>query len=522
MNSRTTGEEAEPLPLARRPDFRLGRATIQPSVRTIAGPAGSATVEPRVMQVLLALADARGAVLSRDDLLRICWGGRIVGDDAINRAIAEARRIAQATDAGFQIETIPRIGYRLTWDDFEPGSEDGPPMDRKASRLSRRSALTMAGGALAATAIGTFGFLAWRRSSEVQALVDSGKDLQARGVDRPHSRAAEIYRQATSLDPSHAEAWGLLALALVIIGDAREHPPEPLVSEAQEAAERALVLDSREPNARTALAVLRRGLDDWITFEGELRQVLQDAPDTLGCYNYLVAFLQGIGRCRDSWNFNERSIEIEPFSPTTQFRRALKHWIFGNSAEAERVSERAFELWPTHGNVWNARLTILAFTGRPEAGLRMVEDQNGRPAMGGQAAQMWTTGLRALATRSPGDIARTREICFQAATQAPGIGANGVMLLSELGDVDAAYQVAEGFLMRRGRLLDQPQGPVDRSGFYASAGWRSTQWLFTPATRALREDSRFTAFCESLGYTDYWRERRAWPDPFIRGSLTPT
>ena len=96
------------------------------------------------------------------------------------------------------------------------------------------------------------------------------------------------------------------------------------------------------------------------------------------------------------------------------------------------------------------------------------------------------------------------------------------MLLSELGDVDAAYQVAEGFLMRRGRLLDQPQGPVDRSGFYASAGWRSTQWLFTPATRALREDSRFTAFCESLGYTDYWRERRAWPDPFIRGSLTPT
>ena len=130
MNSRTTGEEAEPLPLARRPDFRLGRATIQPSVRTIAGPAGSATVEPRVMQVLLALADARGAVLSRDDLLRICWGGRIVGDDAINRAIAEARRIAQATDAGFQIETIPRIGYRLTWDDFEPGSEDGPPMDR--------------------------------------------------------------------------------------------------------------------------------------------------------------------------------------------------------------------------------------------------------------------------------------------------------------------------------------------------------------------------------------------------------
>ena len=72
------------------------------------------------MQVLLALLDAGGAVLSRDDLLRICWNGRIVGDDAINRAIGEARRISQVTGAGYQIETIPRVGYRLTAEGIEP------------------------------------------------------------------------------------------------------------------------------------------------------------------------------------------------------------------------------------------------------------------------------------------------------------------------------------------------------------------------------------------------------------------
>ena len=100
--------------LARRPDFQLGSAIVRPSMRTVEGPGGSVTTEPRVMQVLLAFADAGGAVLTRDDLLRTCWKGMFVGDDSINRAIAEVRRIARETGAGFGIETIPRIGYRLT------------------------------------------------------------------------------------------------------------------------------------------------------------------------------------------------------------------------------------------------------------------------------------------------------------------------------------------------------------------------------------------------------------------------
>src|SRR6476620_5418244 len=80
-------------PLVRRADFQLGHATVRPSLRTVEGPQGGAKGEPRVIQVLVALADAQGRVLSRDDLLRLCWDGRIVGDDAINRAIAEVRRI---------------------------------------------------------------------------------------------------------------------------------------------------------------------------------------------------------------------------------------------------------------------------------------------------------------------------------------------------------------------------------------------------------------------------------------------
>lgn len=66
------------------------------------------------MQVLVALTRAADRVVSRDDLIRDCWSGRIVGDDAINGAVAKVRRLAHLTqEAAFKIETIPRVGYRL-------------------------------------------------------------------------------------------------------------------------------------------------------------------------------------------------------------------------------------------------------------------------------------------------------------------------------------------------------------------------------------------------------------------------
>jgi tetratricopeptide (TPR) repeat protein len=75
----------------------------------------SETLEPRVMQVLVALADSRGEVVSRDELIARCWGGTIVGDNAIQRAIYVLRDLAAGGlgQASFAIETITKVGYRL-------------------------------------------------------------------------------------------------------------------------------------------------------------------------------------------------------------------------------------------------------------------------------------------------------------------------------------------------------------------------------------------------------------------------
>lgn len=104
----------EALDLAGEPDFAIGPMSVKPSASEIDLAGGAHKIEPRVMQVLVALAHAKGAVVSRSDLIEVCWGGVIVGEDAINRVVGRIRRLAELSEPpAFRVETIPKIGYRL-------------------------------------------------------------------------------------------------------------------------------------------------------------------------------------------------------------------------------------------------------------------------------------------------------------------------------------------------------------------------------------------------------------------------
>src|SRR6187399_2324458 len=86
------------IDLAARSAIHLVGLRLEPSTLSLQGGQSRVMVEPRVMQVLVALVDAAGAVASRDSLLASCWPGLVVGDDALHRAVAGARRALR--DAG--------------------------------------------------------------------------------------------------------------------------------------------------------------------------------------------------------------------------------------------------------------------------------------------------------------------------------------------------------------------------------------------------------------------------------------
>ena len=199
-----------PQALVRRENFALGGALIRPSMLAVEGPTGTHRAEPRVMQVLMAFVDAGDKVLSREDLIRDCWDGRIVGDDAIHRVIGELRKLTRETGAGFAIETIPRVGYKL----------NVVAPDRQASEqtgvvpsATRRWVLGGAVVGASAVALGTWSFLRSRPDPRFTALMAQGRQLLHSDVTGSNVRAASLFSQAAKIEPESPVAWGLLALS---------------------------------------------------------------------------------------------------------------------------------------------------------------------------------------------------------------------------------------------------------------------------------------------------------------------
>jgi TolB-like protein len=72
------------------------------------------SVEPQVFDLIAVLSAHPGEMMSRDDLIREVWGGRIVSDSAISSRI-NAARTALGDNGQVQrlIKTIPRRGFRF-------------------------------------------------------------------------------------------------------------------------------------------------------------------------------------------------------------------------------------------------------------------------------------------------------------------------------------------------------------------------------------------------------------------------
>src|SRR5262245_20987 len=101
-----------PIELAGAAPFPLGAIEVRPATREVAAGGVAEVLQPRIMQVLVALGTRAGEVVSRDELVRLCWGRQAVGDDSINRCIAKLRQLGEA-HAAYEIITIARVGYRL-------------------------------------------------------------------------------------------------------------------------------------------------------------------------------------------------------------------------------------------------------------------------------------------------------------------------------------------------------------------------------------------------------------------------
>src|SRR5688572_14741892 len=108
------------LTLARETPFSLAGTQVRPAALEVETGGQVTALEPRVMKVLVAMHRACGAPVSRDELIELCWDGRIVTEGALNRCVMQLRK-ALLANPRIKLDTIPTVGYRLqAGGDIEP------------------------------------------------------------------------------------------------------------------------------------------------------------------------------------------------------------------------------------------------------------------------------------------------------------------------------------------------------------------------------------------------------------------
>ncbi|WP_230279489.1 winged helix-turn-helix domain-containing protein [Croceicoccus sp. Ery15] len=501
--------------LARRADFVLGNARVRPSVRTIEGPSGSSTAEPRVMQVLVTLADAGGSVVTRDDLIHDCWKGMIVGDDSINRAIKEVRRIIRTTGADFEVQTIPRIGFRL--DAGSTPAKQARPVEAAvapepaASTLSRRTVVT---GTAAIAAAGLAVWVAARRSTGTDAVTRMMEDSRIAlrtGDAAQERRAVALLEQAVAADPERADAWGLLALTRARLSEHVADASAGPVAAINDAAERALKLDPDNADASAALAIAIPYYGDWYAAERRFDAVIARHADDIYARDARSFLLGAVGRMRESAEYRLAFTDRAPLDANLQFRLVYALWFLDRIAEADRVAARGLEMWPAQPGLWFARLWLLCGTGRIDRALAQVDDKAARPPLPAPMFMGIRAALVAAQSHDPAAIeAAATGLMGGVSRNVAGV-VNAMMLLNLMGATDRAFALADAYYLERGPVIaamqwrpGQPVVPDQRR--------RKTNMLFTPLAAPMWRDPRFMPLTRDMGLADYWNIRGVRPD----------
>jgi TolB-like protein/DNA-binding winged helix-turn-helix (wHTH) protein/Tfp pilus assembly protein PilF len=119
VGSTTSRERKAMLPNGEQPitfddGFRVGDFEVYPKRLALVRNGNTSRVEPKVMAVLVHLAERADEVVTRDEFADEVWRGRVVSDEVLSRDISILRsQLGDDAKEPSYVLTIPRVGYRL-------------------------------------------------------------------------------------------------------------------------------------------------------------------------------------------------------------------------------------------------------------------------------------------------------------------------------------------------------------------------------------------------------------------------
>lgn len=496
-----------PIILAHEPDFSIGNVSVRPSARELVTAGSHTVLEPRVMQLLVALHHAQGAVVTKDDLIRSCWNGRIVGEDAISRVVSRLRQAARQDAGGqFRVETITRVGYRLAVEaaagepepEPEPEGELAPSAMMERPERSRRAVLLGAGGVFL-TACGALGVDLVRRDTlegEAKALAEEAGRVMLLGNPDEDASAAGMLQRAALLEPDSATIQGQLALGYMrMLRTAAADQKAALRQRGLAAARRALDLDPDQPDAQAALLTITPIFRNWLAFEKAAAAPYRDHPDHLILCILHANLLAEVGRIAEILPACVKAAKRAPVHPDVQSYYALTLLELGRLEQGEAQLERCFGLWPRRMTVFTRRFNYLLYNHRAEEALRMIRDRGRLPTnLTAQDIALAEVKAAAIADGRPRQVEAALDRWEEAARQGIELAEDAIMFAANRGDLDRAFRLLDALYFGRGFTV--PGSDSDRS----------TYFLFWRVMKPVRLDPRFALLTRSLGLDAYWQQ----------------
>lgn len=291
--------------------------------------------------------------------------------------------------------------------------------------------------------------------------------------------AARSFREAVELDPGLADGWAQLSLIESMFAERADLSDRARGRAlARELAERALTLDSTEPNAYAALGTLQFYTEwNFAAAEHNLRTAVELSPTAAFARSQYAMLLSALGRFPEAVRTAEEGAQLEP---TVALRTTALGTVYYYAHDYERASDqmrRALSITPDFGVAHFGLGRIASAQGRHDVAIAEIER-----ALAQSRISPWLVELARTYAAAGRHADAQRTLAEVAARQRAGDRVSS--------DNFAYIAIAEG---RTDDAFEMLKAAVDRRE-------AATLWLAVdPRTDPIRDDPRFNKLLSQAG-----------------------
>src|SRR6267154_1035075 len=285
------------------------------------------------------------------------------------------------------------------------------------------------------------------------------------------NRAVSYFEQAIKLDSNYAPAWVGLSRARFRQADRGFIPHEEGQRQAREAAEQALALDPRLPEAHARIGQMKRLVDwDWMGANASLQRALALDDGNPAVLFDASSMAGSLGEFEEALELVRRSIALDPLNAASRESLAQVCWAIGRQEEAEANFKKALELNPGLPGDHEWLGLVYLVQGRVPDALVEVE----REPMAALRLQGQAVAYYALGRKKESDTAWSELIAKY--------------------QMSAAFHIADVYAFRK--EPDKAFEWLERAYVQHDGGVASTKW--DPLLKNVRSDPRYIAFLKKL------------------------